>query len=76
MLEYHQLSIEKKMNCLADALASEALVHGAALEQYICWAFPFKLTTLMVGGKRIRGSSRQVLDRNRGDEVAHELFNS
>ena len=76
ILAYHQLSIEEKMNCLADALASEALVHGVASEQYIRGVFPFESTTVMIGGRRIGGSPRQAMDRHWGAKIARELFHS
>jgi len=70
----NQLTIEEKLNCIADRLASEALVKAVASNTFISSCSPFEDLRLLVNGIKVTGSAQQAISSFWGSKVAHELF--
>ena len=69
-----QLSIEERVNCPADKLASEALVEGVASQCFISSSLPFENTRLLVKGRTVTGSPKNAITQSWGARVAQTLF--
>jgi hypothetical protein len=69
-----QLTIENRLNCRTDGLASEALVNEVATQHFISSNFPFENTRLLVKGRTVTGSPKNAITQSWGARVARKLF--
>ena len=74
VLREDQMTIEEKTNCMADRLATEALVEGVASESYISDNFLFEDTCLYIKGRRVTGSPKKAINNFWSEKVAIKLF--
>jgi hypothetical protein len=58
---HDQLSIDQIVNCLANELASEAIVAGVATQSFINDTYNFETTRLMVKGVTVTGSPKTAI---------------
>ena len=69
-----QMSVEERVNCRADKLASEALVKGVVTQHFISSNIPFKNTRLLVKGRTVTGSPKNAFTQSWGARITQKLF--
>ena len=74
ILRNDQLTLQEKMNCLADKLASAALMEAITNGQYISSCFPFEDLRLLVNGVKVTGAANRAISNFWGSKVARQLF--
>ncbi len=76
VLRSDKLTIEEKINCLCDRLASTALVNAVTASVFIFSCFPFDDLQLLVNGVKVAGSAKHAISNFWGSKVMKEFFNS
>ena len=74
LLRQDQLTVEERVNCRADNLASEVLVKGVATQHFIYSNLSFKNMRLLVKGRSVTGSPKNAITQSWGAKVAQKLF--
>ena len=74
LLPFHRLTLEERLNCRADELASEALLAAISTQLFISSNFPFEDIRVFVGGKKIIANPRRAISNHWGGKVARELY--
>ena len=67
-----QLTIENRLNCRTDKLASEALVNEVATQHFISSNFPFENTRLLVKGGGQSPGHQRMQSLKAGEQGLHE----